>query len=194
MPTKNRTERIRHVASQRQAGVVVLEDIHDPHNAAAVLRTCEAFGFQKVFFIFEKQKKFNPRKIGKATSSSANKWLDFQMFDSTEKCLRGLKKQGYTTYATVLDRGAGSLFKTHFSRPKTALLFGNEHSGLSEKAAEMADKKIYIPMRGFVQSLNLSVTAAVCLFELSRQRQKRPAAFLLSKTHRLRLQKNWLKK
>ncbi|MCL5774970.1 MAG: RNA methyltransferase [Patescibacteria group bacterium] len=194
MPTKNRTERIRHVAFQRQEGVVVLEDIHDPHNAAAVLRTCEAFGFQKVYFIFEKQKKFNPRKIGKATSSSANKWLDFQMFDSTEKCLKDLKKQGYATYATVLDKGAGSLFKTHFPKPKIALLFGNEHSGLSKKAVNMADKKIYIPMGGFVQSLNLSVSAAICLFELSRQRQKHPADFLLPKTHRLQLQKNWLKK
>jgi len=194
VPTQSRTERIKQVAAQRQNGVVVLEDIHDPHNAAAVLRTCEAFGFQKVFFIFGKQKKFNPKKIGKATSSSANKWLDFKIFDSTENCLRDLKKQGYTTYATVLDEKARTLFKASFTEPKTALLFGNEHSGLSETALKLADKKIYIPMKGFVQSLNLSVTAAICLYEVSRQRQRHLEKFLLGKKERLELQKNWLKK
>ena len=193
MPTLERKCRIARVAGQRQAGVVVLEDVYDPHNAAAVLRSCEAFGVQKVFFVFDKQKKFNPKKIGSTASSSANKWLDFEVFTSMQACLKRLKHGGYTTYATVLDSQSASLFKTKFTQKKVALLFGNEHSGLSASAIKLADCKLYIPMRGFVQSLNLSVTAAICLFELTRQRQKRAKAFLLPAAAKNSLQKKWLK-
>ena len=79
LPTSETTARrgkISKVIERRQEGVIVLEDIHDPHNAAAVWRSCDGFGFQKVYLIFEKEKVFNPKKIGKASSSSANKWLD----------------------------------------------------------------------------------------------------------------------
>ena len=84
-PTNRRLQKIQAVAKSRQNGVIVLEDIHDPHNAAAVLRTADAFGIQKIYFIFNKQERFNPRKIGKATSSSANKWLDFEVFTSAKE-------------------------------------------------------------------------------------------------------------
>ena len=170
-----------------------MEDIYDPHNAAAVLRTCEAFGFQKVFFIFEKQKKFNPKRIGKTTSASANKWLDFQVFPSTSACLRQLKKAGFHTYATVLDPDAQPLYQTSFPSKKIALLFGNEHAGLSKTAVSLADHKLYLPMQGFVQSLNLSVTAAICLYELTRQRHKNYQKYLLPKNASQSLIKKWLK-
>lgn len=172
---------------------MVLEDIHDPHNAAAVLRTCEAFGFQKIFFVFEKQKKFNPKKIGKTTSASANKWLDFKVFASTAACLRQLKKAGFQTYATILDPHARPLHETGFQNKKIALLFGNEHAGLSQTAINLADHKLYLPMQGFVQSLNLSVTAAICLYELTRQRQKNHRKYLLPKAESQSLIKKWLK-
>lgn len=201
-------QKIRTSASRRQEGIVVLEDIYDPHNAAAVLRSCEAFGIQKVYFIqhhflkvksgagfiFEKGKKFNPKKIGKATSSSANKWLDFEVFDSTKKCFKKLKRQGYSIVATVLDDKAKSIFRTKFTKPKIALCIGNEHAGLSAEAIELSDQRIYIPMRGFVQSLNLSVTAAICLFELSRQRQESAKKFLLPRREQNLLIKNWKQK
>lgn len=191
MPTIKRLEKIVRVAKARQTGAVVLEDIYDPHNATAVLRSCEAFGIQKVFFIFEKQKKFNPKKIGKVTSASANKWLDFQVFDSTKKCFSKIKKLGYSIVGTVLDEKAKSLFKTKFNKPKTALVFGNEHSGLSQTAIDLCDSHIYIPMNGFVQSLNLSVTAAVCLYELTRQRQSSDFNSLLSSKDQASLIKAW---
>lgn len=193
MITQKRLEKIRAVAKRRQQGIIVLEDIYDPHNAAAVLRTADAFGIQKVYFIFEKQKKFNPKKVGKTTSSSANKWLDFKIFDSTEKCLKELKKQGYYTLATILDSRAKSIFKTKFTQSKIALLLGNEHAGLSATAINLSDAHIYIPMQGFVQSLNLSVTAAVCMYEMSRQRQKSAKKFGLSKKQQQQLFKNWQK-
>ena len=170
MPTTERQEKIKRVTQSRQEGVIVLEDIYDPHNAAAVFRSCDAFGFQKVCLIFEQEKEFNPKKVGKVSSASANKWLDFEIYDSTEKCLQDLKKQGYEVCVTVLDDEAQDLFKTKLNKEKVALVFGNEHRGVSEQAIKMADRKIYIPMRGFVQSLNLSVTAAIFMYELTRQR------------------------
>lgn len=170
MPTQSRTNKLKSIASKRQQGIIVLEDIYDPHNAQAVLRSCDAFGFQTIYCIFEQQKPFNPRKIGKVTSASANKWLDFKVFRSTEECINLLHLDNYSTYATVLDKHSQSIFDIQFSDSKTALLFGNEHRGLSEKAVKLTKHKLYIPMWGFVQSLNLSVTAAICMFELHRQR------------------------
>jgi tRNA (guanosine-2'-O-)-methyltransferase len=173
MISEKRLNKIKTVAARRQSGLaVVLEDIHDPHNAAAVLRTCDAFGIQDVYFIFQQEKYYNPKKIGKSSSSSANKWLTFHIYRSTKECLKDLKKQGYKIYATILDEKAENLYKIKFSEKKIAILLGNEHRGLTLPAAELADKKIYIPMQGMVQSLNLSVTAAIMIFEASRQRRK----------------------
>ena len=164
------------VIEVRQEGILVLEDIHDPHNAAAVWRSADAFGWQKVWLIFEQEKPFNPKKIGKASSSSANKWLDFRIFKSTKECFEELQKQGYKTYATVLDMEAKDISLSDFgSQKKIAIVLGNEHRGLSETAIIMANEKVYIPMRGMVQSLNLSVTAAIMLYEVTRQRVKPPA-------------------
>ena len=146
----------------------MLEDIHDPHNAAAVWRSCDAFGFGKVYLIFDQEETFNPKKIGKASSSSANKWLDFEIFHSTKECYEKLKKEGYKIYATVLDREAKELGVTSYESKKVALVFGNEHRGLSPEAIEGADEKIYIPMKGMVQSLNLSVTAGIVMWEYSK--------------------------
>jgi tRNA (guanosine-2'-O-)-methyltransferase len=171
--TDSRKEKIEKVSSQRQEGVVILEDIHDPHNAAAVLRSCDAFGIQKVCFIFEKQEPFNPKRIGAASSSSANKWLDFEVYASTKECIDSLHSRGYVIYGTALDPKAKSLTETKLEEKKLGLMFGNEHSGLSSTAIAMADHIIYIPMQGMVQSLNISVTAAVCLYALFTTRESK---------------------
>jgi len=163
-----RQEKIERLRANKLPIVVVLEDIHDPHNAAAVWRSCDAFGVSKVCLIFDQEKKFNPKKIGKASSSSANKWLEFEIYESTEVCLRKIKEQGYTIYATILDENSKKLSNIEFVN-HSALVFGNEHRGLSKTAIDLADEKIYIPMRGMVQSLNLSVTAGICLWEYVRQ-------------------------
>jgi tRNA (guanosine-2'-O-)-methyltransferase len=170
MHTERRRERLIEVARARQQGVVVLEDIHDPHNAEAVFRSCDAMGFQRVCLVFEKSEPFDPRRIGKISSASANKWLTFETYDSTTDCLGRLHDEGYELVATVLAEDAEPIFEADFTSPRTALLFGNEHRGLSEQAVALADRKLMIPMRGMVQSLNLSVTAALCLYELTRQR------------------------
>ena len=166
-----REEKIKKVKEQRQLGMVILEDIHDPHNSAAVWRSCDAFGVGKVYLIFDKEKQFNPKKIGKASSSSANKWIDFEIFTSTEECLKKVKAEGFTVYATILNEEAKGIFETKFV-DKSAIMLGNEHRGLSEMAIKMADELVYIPMLGMVQSMNLSVTAGICLFEYTRQNLK----------------------
>jgi len=193
MPTEKRLEKMKTVVAQRQNGlVVVLEDIHDPHNAEAIFRSCETFGVQEIYLIFGKEKPFNPRRVGKASSSSANKWLDFNIYHSTKECLGHLKKNGFKVIATALDRKARDLFEADsLGGKKIALLLGNEREGLSEEALRFADEKIFIPMRGFVQSLNVSVTAGICLFEITRQRSANGNAKALPKKDQAALLKKF---
>ena len=167
---QEREQKIAALKKNKNELVVILEDIHDPHNAAAVWRSSDAFGVKKICLIFKEEKKFNPKTVGKTSSSSANKWLDFEIFDTTEECLKKIKSEGYKIYATILDKKSKSIFGTKFNK-KTAIMFGNEHRGLSIEAVKLADEKVYIPMRGMVQSLNLSVTAGICLFEYNRQKE-----------------------
>ncbi len=191
--TPEREKKIKTVIARRQEGIIVLEDIHDPHNAAAVMRSCDAFGFQKVCFITEKEKRFNPRRVGKLSSASASKWLDLEYFKSTKLCIRSLKARGFHIIATALDEKATALSKLDLTRPKIALMFGNEHRGLSKEALKLAHETVYMPMVGFVQSLNLSVTAAILLYETVRQRSQKKAkkSYFLSKKAQNRLLKSW---
>jgi len=168
--TERRFRRLGEVAALRQQGAVVLEDIHDPHNAEAVFRTCDALGFQRVCLVFAKEPSFDPRRIGKQSSSSANKWLSFETYSSITECLRELHDEGYEVAATTIGEDCESVFSARLDAARLALLLGNEHRGLSGEALALCDRRLTIPMRGMVQSLNLSVTAAVCLYEITRQR------------------------
>lgn len=178
MPTQQRLARLKEVAGNRQSGLaLVLEDIHDPHNAAAILRTCDGLGIQDIYVIFEKEKYYNIRRIGRVSSSSANKWLTFHVFRSAKECLKELKKKGYTIALTLLDAKAESLLKAKLTDKKLALVVGNEHRGVSPEAIKHADRRLYLPMAGFVQSFNVSVTAALFLYEITRQRRVNPATY-----------------
>ena len=165
-------QRYREVAAQRQQGVVVLEDIHDPHNAEAVFRSCDAFGFQRVCLVFDQEEPFDPQAIGKLTSSSANKWLDFDVFSSARECLDELHRDGYEVVATVAAEQAEAIFDASLTAQRIAVMLGNENRGLSPEAVALADRRVVIPMTGMVRSLNLSVTAALLLFEVTRQRRQ----------------------
>ena len=186
----DRKDKIEAVIQQRREGLVILEDIHDPHNAEAVMRTVEAMGWQKVWLIFEKEVGFDPKQVGKSSSSSANKWLRFEIFGSTKECLEKAKKEGYVVYATVLDSEADSLAESDLTKRKIAWCVGNEHRGLSQMAINMADKKVYIPMKGMVQSLNLSVATAICLWETERQRGKK-RGYEIDDGEREKLRREW---
>lgn len=192
---EQRKKRITNVVRNRQSGLtVVIEDIHDPHNGEAIIRTCEGLGIQSVHFIFEKEKPFNPRKIGKSSSSSANKWLDFYVYSSSSKCLNQLKKDGYLLVATTLTEVAESIITTQFAARKLAILVGNEHKGLSETALKLADKQVKIPMSGMVQSLNVSVATGIILYEVVRQRFSKGEKFHLTQNEQYKLYADFIKR
>lgn len=171
MLSTSRLKKFQQVSADRQSGLaVVLEDIHDPHNAAAILRTCDGLGVQDVYVIFEQEAFYNIKKVGKVSSSSANKWLTFHIFRSAKECFKELKKKGYKIAVTILDKEADNLFTADLTDKKLALVVGNENRGVSPTAVTFADGKLYLPMQGFVQSFNVSVTAALFLYEIVRQR------------------------
>ncbi len=192
-PTPKRLARIQKVVANRTRDiVVVLENIHDPHNAAAILRSADACGIQDVYFIFEGQKPYNPAKVGKVSSSSANKWLTFHIFRTAVECLEELRSKGYTIVSTLLDPEAKSLYELCVSNKKIALVVGNEHVGISQSIKEMSDVLVYIPMRGFVESLNVSVAAAVSLFEIVRQQNEQSVKYKLSEVEQQLLVQDFL--
>ncbi|MEM1330215.1 MAG: RNA methyltransferase [Planctomycetota bacterium] len=177
-----RIQRFRDLAHRRQRGMVVLEDCHDLHNAAAVMRSCDAFGLQRIALIFENELGFSPRRKGKTSSAGTNLWLDIDVHRSAERALRSIKDEGYTLVATAFTDGAEDLFEADLTDPNLALMLGNERDGLSETAMSMADRVLHIPMQGVAKSLNLSVTASVCLYEIARQRKRAGLdRYLLSK-------------
>jgi tRNA (guanosine-2'-O-)-methyltransferase len=162
-----RIEKIRRVLACRQPGLtVIMENIHDPHNVSAVFRTCDAVGVARVELLYTLEK--FPR-IGRKSSSSANKWVDRRKHTSVDECYAALRAEGFWILATAIGGTSCSLYDLDLTQ-KTAFVFGNEHRGVSPEAAEKADAQMHIPMLGMIESLNVSVAAAVCLYEAMRQR------------------------
>lgn len=165
--TDRRKSKIISVINSRQKYLrVVLENIHDPHNVSAIFRTCDAVGVPKISMIYNLEKF---PKIGKKSSASAFKWVEKEKFKSVKECYEKLKNEGFSIYASSFSQDAVSLYDLDLTG-KIAIVLGNEHRGVSEEAANFADKKFLIPMRGMVQSLNVSVATAVVLYETYRQR------------------------
>ncbi|MBP9669707.1 MAG: RNA methyltransferase [Candidatus Pacebacteria bacterium] len=166
-----RLQKIRRMAQGRLSGLrLVIEDVHDPHNAAAIMRTCDALGVQDVWFVFVQEKPYNPRRVGKSSSSSANKWLSFHTYKSVAECVAALKAEGYTSLGTVLkDADASTEGYDFLQHEKIALWFGNEHRGLSGEALAHMDVRMMMPMRGMVESLNVSVAAALFLSTIAEK-------------------------
>jgi tRNA (guanosine-2'-O-)-methyltransferase len=163
-----RTDKIDRALGFRQPTLtVVLENVHDPHNVNAILRSCDAVGVLSVHFLYTIEK--FPR-LAHGTSSGAYKWLDYHKWKSVAECFEYLKSSGHQVLATKLEPGARELYDFELTRP-TAFVLGNEHRGISEEAAKLCDELLYIPMLGMVESLNVSVATAVTLFEASRQRR-----------------------
>jgi len=170
MPTKERTEKVKKILSHRQPDLrIVLEEVKNTHNASAVVRTCDAAGIHYVDIISSKQEFF---PVNEAISTRAEKWLQFQYYTSTRDCLIRLKEKGFKIAATHLSSDSLPYTSVDYTQP-IALVFGNEAGGISEEALSLADHKIIIPMVGMVQSLNLSVSVGIILYEAMKQRQKK---------------------
>ena len=161
--TPERLERIEEVVRSRTDGLVlVLDSIADPHNSSAVLRSADAFGVQTVHVIVGEHGFRASRGVSKGT----HRWLDVVRCESAEACARHLKRDGYAIYVAAM--GAETRPEDLHDIPRLAVVFGNEHRGVSPEMRGMADGTFAIPMRGFVESLNISVAAAITMQTLAR--------------------------
>lgn len=160
-------KRLESVLRHRQPDLtVVMENIHDPHNVSAVLRSCDAAGAMSVQLVYTNNEY---PKIGKKSSASARKWVERRQFNTITECYAKLHEEGFVVYATHLAVEAKSPYEVDLTK-KVAIVVGNEHAGVSDEAATQADGIIQIPQFGMIQSLNVSVATAVLLFEAVRQR------------------------
>jgi tRNA (guanosine-2'-O-)-methyltransferase len=155
------------VANRTRNLTVVMEAFCDPQNVNAVLRTCDAFGIQELHVVEGPMK---PYDRNKKISQNADKWLDVHRWGTTAECLAHLRAQGFAIYVTHLDAGARAPGELSFAG-KVALVFGNESRGVSDEAVGLADATFAIPMRGFVQSFNVSVAAAIALAKAVERRE-----------------------
>ena len=171
MISERRRGKLEEVARHRQPDLtIVVEDIHDPHNVSAMLRSCDAAGIMQVQLVYGKES--FPR-IGSKSSASAGKWVHARRFRSIGECYARLREEGFQIWATRLGEVAKSIYELDFTA-KSAVVFGNEHRGVSDEAARQADGLVQIPMVGMIQSLNVSVACAVTVFEALRQRMNSP--------------------
>ena len=170
----SREKKIRAVIRHSQPDLtVVLENIFDPLNISAVLRSCDAVGIREVFVVYTKQ--YLDKRglvLGKRTSGGTFKWIDVYHFDDLAECLKRVRERYGRILATSLGEKSSSLYDLDLSLP-TALLFGNEDEGVSAEALDLADGNFIVPQVGFAESLNISVACAVTLFEARRQRDKK---------------------
>lgn len=168
--TSEREQRLNNVLAKRQLDLtVVMENVFDPHNVSAVMRTCDAVGVQDMYVLNTKISKH--KKWGARSSSSAAKWLTIHEYNEASICFAELRKNFSLILTTHLSSNAISLYEIDFTRP-VALVFGNEHEGVSEEIRAMADGNFVIPQVGMIRSLNISVACAVALYEAFRQKQK----------------------
>jgi tRNA (guanosine-2'-O-)-methyltransferase len=167
--TPERYSRLMSVLQKRQFDItVVLENVLDPHNISAVMRTCDAIGIQEIYVL---NTRIQPHKrFGAKSSSSAAKWLTIHQHTNAEACFTALRQKEFKIYTTHLGENSVSLYNMDLTQ-KVALVFGNEHSGVSDDIRTLADGNFLIPQVGIIKSLNISVACAVSLYEAQRQKQ-----------------------
>jgi tRNA (guanosine-2'-O-)-methyltransferase len=166
--TPERRNKLTTVLSKRQPDLtVVLENVFDPHNVSAVMRTCDAVGVQEVHILNTKIPRHE--KWGFKSSSSAAKWMTVHQYDNAAECFADLRKKYHKIMTTHLSSDATGLYEMDMTE-SIALVFGNEHSGVSEEIRGLADGNFLIPQVGIIQSLNISVACAVTLYEAYRQK------------------------
>ncbi len=171
---------------------VVLEDIFKPHNASAVLRTCDCFGIQDVHVI----EKNNAYKVNPFVTRGASQWIDLHKYHNKEglavqDCFSNLRAKGYKIYGTSPLTGSISI---HDLEPdeKIALVFGNEHDGISPEVQDNVDGLVHIPMLGFTESFNISVAASILLYELVKKVEKyNHPDFFLTENEKQLLRMKW---
>ena len=172
---------------------VVLENIYQPLNASAVLRSCDCFGIQDVHVI----ENYNEFKPDREVAMGASNWLTVNRYDKNENntldCIQSLKNKGYKIVATSPHNSQTDLINFDLSKGKTALFFGTEVEGLSDVVLENADEHLHIPMYGFTESFNLSVSAAICLYEMRMKMEKENIKWHMTEDEKNQVLLNWLR-
>ena len=169
--TPERKAKLESVLSKRQNDItVVLENVFDPHNISAVMRTCDAVGIQDVYIL---NNRIPPhKKWGNKSSSTASQWLTIHQFTDIEACFKEVRNKYQKVYASHLGQNSVDVYKMNFTE-SVALIFGNETFGVSDEIRKYADGDFIIPQVGIIKSLNISVACAVTLYEAFRQKNEK---------------------
>ncbi|NHF59367.1 RNA methyltransferase [Flavobacteriaceae bacterium TP-CH-4] len=188
--TPKRKRRFEEVLERRTKFVTVaIEDVFQMHNTSAVIRSCEVFGLQEAHVI---EGRFGKR-LDKNIAMGAQQWVDVHRYESSKECIQTLRKQGYRIIATTPHNDSCLLHDFEII-DKTALFFGTEKEGLSQEVLEEADGYLKIPMAGFTESLNISVSAAIILHDITAKLRITELPWRLSLTEKLEKQLDWTKK
>ncbi|WP_104734066.1 TrmH family RNA methyltransferase [Hanstruepera ponticola] len=187
--TQNRKERFSNVINQRTKHfTVAIEDVYQLHNTSAVIRSCDVFGIQEVHIIEE----INSKRIDREIAMGAQKWVDLNRFGNVKDCLKTLKDQGYHIVATTPH--TDYMLQDFDVSNKSCFFFGRETEGLSQEVLDNADSFLKIPMVGFTESLNISVSAAIILQHVTTQLKKSDVNWQLSDDEKNLKRLDWIKK
>jgi tRNA (guanosine-2'-O-)-methyltransferase len=186
--TAERIARIDQVIDARLGSLgVAVEDTYDPHNAAATIRTCEALGLQELYVI-EPGARFS---AAKGVTRGADRWLDLHRFSDPRAAIEAMRARGFAVHATLPDPDARSIEDVPVDRP-LAVVFGNEHDGVSSAVVQACDGAVTVPMFGFTESYNLSVTVGLAMSRLAARRRAYIGALGdLDPERRARLRARW---
>src|SRR5690606_26615450 len=188
--TEQRKDRFKQVLSERTRHfTVVTEDVYQLHNTSAVIRTCDVFGIQDLHVVEEKVSK----RIDKEIAMGAQKWVSLKRYNSINDCIKNLKNSGYQIIATTPHNNSTLLHDFDVSQ-KSAFFFGKESEGLSDTVMNAADGFLKIPMYGFTESLNISVSVAIILQSVVSKMKQSKINWQLSEEEKFDIEMQWLKK
>lgn len=188
--TENRRNKFRKVLAQRTKHfTVAIEDVYQLHNTSAVIRSCDVFGIQDVNIIEEQ----NTKRIDREIAMGAQKWIDLNRYNSVKSCITDLKQKGYQIVATTPHKNDCDLQDFDVTK-KACIFFGRETEGLSDEVLNAADSYLKIPMVGFTESLNISVSAAIILQHITSKLKITKIPWQLSENEQLEKRIDWCKK
>ena len=188
--TENRRTRFENVLKQRTKHfTVATEDVYQLHNTSAVIRSCDVFGIQEVNIVEE----VNSKRIDREIAMGAQKWVDLNRYHTTKACIKDLKANGYKIVATTPHIAGCDLIDFDITK-RSCFFFGRETEGLSQHVIDEADTYLKIPMVGFTESLNISVSAAIILQHVTAQLRKSAIKWQLTEEELIEKRFDWIKK
>ena len=177
------------IAERTNHFTVATQDVYQLHNTSAVIRSCEVFGIQNIHVIEERK----PKRIDREIAMGTQKWVDVNRYSTSKECIKQLRKKGYQIVATTPYGESTALKDFNIEKP-SAIFFGTEKEGLSDEILNEADCRLNIPMFGFTESLNISVSAAIILQSITSRLKSSEINWQLSEEDKINLKYEWLKK